>query len=306
MKPTGLALETKNPKNLSSVGIKSLSNLGLIVTVCLAARCRDEEFIVTVSDRRLTYDEGMPGTDDAVMKFHFLADGWWLLYSGNNLSHLNGVIEHARNLLIIGGSDNVGLRGVRHAVCAAYQAARNNAAYEAFVLPHHYATLAEFYERGLANLGEKGFTQITDKIAEFDLGLEFLVFGFSPDTGAKSHIFDVVNPGFHRDWDLEGFGIIGSGWRLALGSITSRHQGDFLEVEDAVYRLCEAKFTAESAPGVGVATTVFILRYDGQVKALPRKDIQLLRETWDQSRRAPIPANVTKIVRESLGDFVSP
>ncbi len=88
--------------------------------------------------------------------------------------------------------------------------------------------------------------------------MEFLVFGHGPNSG---HIFSVQNPGVIDDRSIVGFSAIGSGSFLALASLVGSNLPGTLD--ETIYSVCDAKFRAESASGVGRDTVLAILHPDG-------------------------------------------
>lgn len=56
-----------------------------------------------------------------------------------------------------------------------------------------------------------------------------------------------------------------------------------LNVETLIYRLCEAKFCAETAAGVGRSTTVILMSKKSGGRFLPDGSLRKIRGIWEES-----------------------
>src|ERR1022692_4908149 len=95
-----------------------------------------------------------------------------------------------------------------------------------------------------------------------DLGCQFLLAGFDHD--GDGHILTVENPGIVKNHDPVGFWAIGSGALSALGILFFHSMRGELPLPEVLYHICEAKFMAESAIGVGKQTNVRIVTHDSK------------------------------------------
>lgn len=107
--------------------------------------------------------------------------------------------------------------------------------------------------------------------------MQFLILGFDANTGSP-HIFEIGNPGICSDHRSVGYWAIGSGAAMALASITSRPLA--ISVEEVLIQLCEAKFSAETASGVGNDTLAMAIYKDGTMLPLLGDEMGKLREIW--------------------------
>jgi len=115
------------------------------------------------------------------------------------------------------------------------------------------------------------------ELARFDLGTSFLLFGHDQHKHAK--LFRIDGPGHAIDLNALKFGVIGSGYDMAMASLRRPPPLNFL-LENTIYRILEAKFSAETATGVGETTTVVLRNREGIVTLLPRPEIEAIRKIW--------------------------
>ena len=269
--------------------------MGLSVTVCIAAMCLN--CIVTVSDRRLTYSDLIEAPDDATLKAFKLPGDWGLLFAASDLSPVQMLVEDIRARLKP-LKDSLTAKTVQEHVREAYRAAHQNQVVDHILGRYGLKSVEDFRRNGFAEFGFEIFSQLVERIEKFDLGVSLLVYGFNDGPQHISNIFAVENPGVIIDHQLEGFGVIGSGSWPALASMTFRGVTGLGSLSEAVYRLCEAKFRAETASGVGRATTVMIFAHDGRMHQLPPGIIDKLREIWDLESKVPVSEEVFSV----LGD----
>src|SRR5207253_1354905 len=114
---------------------------------------------------------------------------------------------------------------------------------------------------------------------------EFLVCGF--DDGNNPHIVSVTGHDDSdrsavtiRHHDIPGFHAIGSGQYSALSILYHFQQCSITDLEDSIFNVAAAKFSAETAFGVGEATWLHILRDDSIDSMAPNELIIGLRDSW--------------------------
>jgi hypothetical protein len=154
-----------------------------------------------------------------------------------------------------------------------------------------------FYRDGLAELGEMGFTE---KRRDFeyrmqnDPAMEFLVYGFDGD--GRAHIFTVRNPGAVTYHDNEAFWAIGSGQQVAITALMFHQYNLAFPMAWSIYHVCEAKFMAEQAPGVGKETFILVVNKKAGFTWYPVKEIHTVREAWEKyGRPSRPPQGITAI-----------
>jgi hypothetical protein len=173
--------------------------------------------------------------------------------------------------------------------------------------------LETYQQQGYERLGPEIHQDIYRKIQELEVSATFLVYGFDADGGAR--IFRVDDPGYAQSLDVEGFGVIGSGWPLAQASLLSRPL-PIRSAAELVYRLCEAKFVAEHAPGVGRDTVVAQLHRPAEPAApesvaedkyLSAEDVERsIRFNWEIEQKKTPSIYVVSAIEEALSKALAP
>ncbi len=130
---------------------------------------------------------------------------------------------------------------------------------ESTILGRYDMSLEEFRKKGRRQFGDSEFAIVNKLIREFSLRTSFLVCG--TDKQDFPHVFTVssVN-GSTIVNDPAGRGAIGTGGQMALGALGARKHLASLPVRELIYRVCEAKFSAETARGVGKGTILTVWR----------------------------------------------
>lgn len=280
--------------------------LGLSVTVCIAAISDWGDLIITASDRRLSYGDTGPASDDT-LKAVQIGKAWGVLYSANDVSPVHGIIEDARRYLY-DHRDSLTLGLVTDALSMAWRKYAERSVVERHLIRLGIESTQEFRRIGLHQFGDAEFARLLGKIESFDPEISFLVYGFDQDVAERAHIFEVGTPGPGHDLitihDTQGFGVIGSGSWIALGVLTHRSVGHLNDADATAYALCEAKFAAESAIGVGRATTLMAFAKNGKMAQFTPGEIQKLREIWEESRKNALPDDAGTLLSTKLNKLV--
>jgi hypothetical protein len=240
----------------------------------------------------LSFDDTTPAIEDATLKDTFVSSHWRALFAGDDVSSAPSVINRAKSQL-------TNVSETEDEVRSAIQKALQDETCDhitAKYLARWGIDLAEFRTNGFQEFGPVQFGKLFKTIQKFSLSLEFLVYGFDDD---GPHIFSIQDSGVIRH-DLEGRGVIGSGYYIAMGAFAGRTLYE-LETAELVYRLCAAKFAAETARGVGKKTTVLVLESDGQQFFWLVQDIGKLRLIWEKEERdAPVPKAAVELGEEII------
>jgi len=201
-------------------------------------------------------DDAIPASDDVALKIMTVTNRWSALYAGSPTS-ATLIVEEARRLMP-SASDRQpdSLERIRAVTTAAYKAVLRRQATDQF-LGIYDLTLEQFRRAGRRQFGESEFAQINKQIRDYTLRTQLLVCGV--DNDQWPHIFTINHPGIATLNDLIGHAAIGSGAQMALGSLGGRILSG-LPIRDLIYRVCEAKFSAETAHGVGKSTLLTVLR----------------------------------------------
>jgi len=164
------------------------------------------------------------------------------------------------------------------------------------LVQYGYKTIDEFRQNGRTDLGEH-FTELCIELDRFDLHTSFLLFGHDRQKHGK--LFQIDYPGHVVDCNVLKYAVIGSGYDMAMASLRWPPPMTFL-LEDTIYRLLEAKFSAASATGVGEATTVALRNRDGLVELLTRREIEEIKKIWKRDvADVPSPPAAIEILENS-------
>jgi hypothetical protein len=143
-----------------------------------------------------------------------------------------------------------------------------------------------FLRRGRAYFGDEEFTRLVYQINAMRLETSFLIAGYEPS--GLPRLFSITDPGVSENHTSIGFHAVGSGWVNALGSLYRTYDGD-LPRDDLIYRVCEAKFLGEKAPGVGKRSFVDVIAPDGTHQGLFPEFVEPLKAIWKKEGSPPIP-----------------
>jgi 20S proteasome alpha/beta subunit len=184
---------------------------------------------------------------------------------------------------------------VRDSATAAYE----NEFHDRFVREHlvrfRYKDVEDFRRNGFQELGSDLYGQYAHELARFDLGLELLIYGF--DSGGGEHLYEIVNPGKAISHYLRGYAAIGSGSLMALAALNRKPLVP--KLPETLYRLLDAKFSAETARDVGKKTHVITLASSGKYSAMSEKEIQAVRAIWERTVNQPEPSDAIELISKS-------
>jgi len=266
---------------------------GAGMTVCIAAHNfkKDAECIICVTDAMVS--TGDMSADTSARKIQIVAQGWNAMFAGDDMSDLAPIRDYVGKRLVNVG--HIGLDEVTAAFVGAYKEQLKIKA-ETEVLGTLGYTLEDFKAHGLEQLGTDAFGRLLYEIQQQTIDLTFLVAGFQGD---EPHIFTVSSPGKLNHYSELGFWAIGSGQTQALGSLFNlKRRIRFMSREDALYRLCEAKFNAENALGVGNHTNVSLLEPNTDQR--PITGAHDLRPIWEKTRVNEVPTEATGVAGKML------
>jgi hypothetical protein len=181
------------------------------------------EFIVTVSDARISHGEAIPAADDGTMKNRKIASTWGMMFAASDASAFIPVVSSCYDALAFTGGmadPPADEKQVRKAVLEAYEKEFHERFFREHLARFGYSDISDFRKNGFNELGKDIYGEYAAALARFDLGLELLVYGFNPQ--GNRHIFEVANPGKIISHDLRGFAAIGSGAWMALAGLNRK------------------------------------------------------------------------------------
>ena len=228
------------------------------VTVCIVGICNYQRTIVSVSDMMLSL--GDAAADRLVRKVDPLCTGWFVMYSTDNIDRVEPILRSVQTRLE-GRTDYTVdvLKDAFASVCQA-EVARER---KERVLDQLGWSLETFTSHGRERLGPVEFQRWMRKFRRISTECDFLVHGFDPE--GRPRIFRVDSLGWiPGEATVAGYEAIGSGGASATNSLMYHGYHAGLPEREAVYRIFEAKFFAESEGGVGRATLFTIARSDGR------------------------------------------
>lgn len=274
---------------------------GIGMTICVAAICDLGKSVVAITDTMLsveaTHGFAMTADNNIIMKGGGIHKDWVALYAGS-VSLPVPIISETRKSLSPEPKD---LEEVAEAIRGAY--VRHLASQVATEVLSPGFDVESFYRNGLEELGEVGFSE---KRKDFewrmqnDPRVEFLVFGF--DKKKHAHIFTIRNPGVLAFHDNEAFWAIGSGQQIAVTSLMFHQYNQLFPMSASIYHICEAKFMAERAPGIGKESFIFVYNKENGFVWYPAKEVDKVRECWEKFGRPSRPpqaiAELEKLINQ--------
>ena len=276
----------------------TLADFGLDVTICIAAKSRKDESIVAICDKMLSHDDLVPATEGAAEKAFWVHRCWYAMMA-DDPTLATPIIRRVQKRLADKPADKLRtLEEMTGAFRGAFQEQLQQEVEDRF-LRVYGMNLSAFKQEGLQTFGVQEFGRLNNAIASFNLPIQFLVFGM--EAGRFGHIFEVNGStgALIAEQDVKGYAAIGSGQYMAMGSLVARPLAQ-LPVDHLIYRLCEAKFAAETAHGVGKETALMVLYRNGGVSTVPPSLIDTLRGFWEDERKADVPHYAADMIKKAI------
>jgi hypothetical protein len=277
---------------------------GRDMTVAIIAFPKSTSEIVTISDARLSYGEIIPAADEGTMKNIKITKKWSMMFAADDATAFTPVVDETMETLAKLKLEppqtakfldrDFKLEVVMKAVQQAYEKEFNERFFRDKLARFGFADISEFRKFGYAEMGKDLYHEYSMELAKFDLGLELLVYGFDP-MGVRA-IFEVANPGKIINHTMRGYAAIGSGTLMALAALNKKPIGETLP--DAIYRILDAKFSAETARDVGKSTHVISLNKDGENGYLIDDELEKIHQIWEEDLARPHPKAAIDIIKE--------
>lgn len=267
------------------------------MTIAIVAKSSRHKCFVSISDRMISFDDQVPAIDNAVFKdLPIRFPNWNMVFAANNPDFV-GPIWQAAVASLAATSYQPSLAQVEDAVCNAYSEVVQKYVTRQYLTKFGFKTIDEFRKAGASQLGRRFFGSLTRKIDGFEAGVQLLVYGFDHTAQKSPHMFKVDSPGNVVNLDHLGSYAIGSGTNMAIASLNLRPL-DNLSAGGLAYRLCEAKFSAETASGVGRTTTGFFMNMNGYSTPITLGTIEKFRSYWEKWRIEPPPKEISDQIIE--------
>jgi 20S proteasome alpha/beta subunit len=264
------------------------------MTVCIAAFTKPGSKggqIVATADRLISNNDYVQGSEDT-LKVRKIANSWALMFAGRVNFFRHFVVEAVKFSKMNEEEKKLELDVIQEHIAKTYRAEFERQFTAQHISPLGYSSVSDFRENGLAQLGADSFNFYLDRLREFDLGIQLLCFGFDPS--GEPHIFTVANPGVITNHNLLRYAVIGSGDLMALAAL--RRKKLPYNNEALVYRLLDAKFSAETASGVGTSTSLLTMGPDGKSRSMGYDAIDKIKAIWTAKLKEPEPADALDII----------
>lgn len=263
------------------------------MTVCIAAVLPRAKKIILASDELISF--GWTSVDGS-LKLECLGpnERWTVMFAADDARRARAIILSIREALGDGESTAEVI-----AACKAGYRDQLAEMFETEALRPFGLTLSEFETKGRAYFGDLGLNDIRRESALRDTGVTLLVAGF--DIDKTPELFEVTPRGHVTEQYGWNFLAIGSGADKALASLYP--YPDLCESQDLhhiVYRVCAAKFAAESASGVGPKTNISCIDENGETAFLLGREVDDLRDVWRNEGQPPFPDNARKLIEANL------
>jgi hypothetical protein len=273
------------------------ADFGLGVTFAIVARSDTNGIFVSASDRSLSlsFDDQVPAIDDAIFKDIFFTGPWKVAFAAHYTSFVYPILLRAEQLLEIRGG-NLTYDDLRKAMCDGYLDVIKEQATKRYLAKFGYSSVDEFVNFGPSKIGDSLYNNLSKKIEKLNFNIQFIVYGFDKTKDNRSYMFEVNTPGVDKLINTSHFAV-GSGSNMAMASLNLRPTAG-LSPKALVYRVCEAKFSAETAGGVRRTTSINIMSKDGYSAFLSQKTINKFREIWENWRNQAPPDEVLDLLTE--------
>jgi 20S proteasome alpha/beta subunit len=271
----------------------TLKDFGLEVTLVAVAITKPNDHFVVVSDMMLSFDDVYQADDRAARKVMHVHDNWAVAFAGDAPT-FKSVVRKIFGKIKAANGDDLTAELMRDIASEAFSEVQ----LEEFAARHlyqiGYRTVDDFKREGRQELGDRIFDQYMHDMAEFHIDVSMLVFGYDD---REAHLFEVVAPGKVIDGNVLGYGVIGSGYSMAIGSL--RRKRLTRDISETIYRLLEAKFSAETASGVGRTTILMVMNADGDTDQLEIREIDQIRKAWEATLAQPEPKDAMDAIDKS-------
>jgi hypothetical protein len=272
------------------------------MTVCIAAVCDDGKAIAVAMDQMISMHYV---SANVAMKGRRVHDRWLVMYAGEDISRVEFIIEHFHFRLREQQTKQSLTVPPAYLVEETFSWVlhfETQAEAKRSILGRYGLDMSSFLTKGRAQFGDTVFEQVKREIDAIRLNCQFLVVGFAEDDEAR--LFGFTTPGgtepMARRYTPVGFWAIGSGASNALASLMFHGHKRAAPHGLGLYHVCEAKFMAESAIGVGDTTVLGVFRSDGKMGYLSNEQISLVRKEWDRKGKPRVPKGIANEIQSAL------
>jgi hypothetical protein len=219
------------------------------------------------------------------------------MYAGSDITAVPALVRRIQSQLdahVAATMDWIAIDVFKRVLSGAFQAERQERATDQVLSPYGL-TFHDLFTKGIALLGEAEAGVVRERFVSTALNCELLGFGFSGPLNEPSralpHVMVLSDPGVVAEYDEPGYWAIGSGAYAALSALAVRRQSRLRLLPETIYNVCEAKFAAEFAVGVGRETYVTVHKSD-RTTALTLDEVTAVRSEWENVGRPREPVGV--------------
>ena len=272
---------------------------GFEVTICIVALTQPFGTFVSVTDRKVSYDDELPADENAIIKNLQLSNNWSVTFSADNIESAITLLDKVRHR-IIEPAETMDSHEMKSLFASAIFDTIQEDFFNRRLGRYGYKSVEQFRQEGRADLGDHYF-ELCRELDKADVGVGFIVYGYN--TFRAPQLFEVDGQGRITDRMAIRYAVIGSGYSIASTSLKLKPlAADF---DSMVYRVLEAKFYSETgASGIGRPTTVTFKMPDQHDFMMGPGDIEKIRNIWEQQKRLPESPEAAEITGKIRMDII--
>jgi hypothetical protein len=271
----------------------SPAEMGLEVTVAIVALTAPYEHFICVSDRMISYsDDSLPADDNALIKNLQLSNNWSVAFAATKIDNVLPILESVHKKITHAQHDDLSNQKLQEHFSRSVTEKIQTEFFNSKLARYGYRGIEQFRCQGLEELGDH-FFELRRELEKMEAGVEFIVYGYDEDNGAR--LFEVKGDGEVIDRMAMRYAVVGSGYWMALAAL--RRKPLTIDFDSMVYRILEAKFTAETGR-VGRPTTVTFKRRNQHDYAMNQNEIEKIRAIWEVKMCEYEPVEALKIAGE--------
>jgi hypothetical protein len=265
------------------------AEMGDEVTIAIVAVTQPLGHFVSVTDRMVSYDDILPAEENAVVKDVRLSRNWSVAFAADDVDDALALVHKIRDPIWPNDLEVAQLK--QHFATCIFDTLQIDF-FNRHLGRYGYKSVEHFRKEGYSELGQHYF-DLCRELDKADIGASFIVYGY--DVHHIPHLFEIDGQGRITDHRMAvPYAVIGTGYSIASASLKLKPMPwDF---DSVVYRLLQAKFSAETATGVGKPTTVMFKRPDEHDFLMWPQDIEKVRAIWLEQMRQREPSGAVDVI----------
>jgi hypothetical protein len=137
-------------------------------------------------------DDVVPAIDNAIYKDQTIRiPNWKTVFSANDMSFVLPILQQAVNLLA-SATYQPTVAQVKTAMCQAYSQVFRETVTRGFLSTFGFNSIDEFRNSGASQLDRQFFWSLARRIDRFDIGVQFLVYGFDYTDHRAPHMLRLI------------------------------------------------------------------------------------------------------------------